>query len=144
MGEKGRNMLIVAKQQLSDRTGRPKLPSLAFFARVEARIRKMLKLRVPFCASEPRLVRSLSRRCLFALMLICVALSVRGQVRVNEVMSSNGDTLQDENGDSPDWVELFNAGSEAVNLEGFGLSDNASRPFKWIFGSTTIPAGGYL
>jgi hypothetical protein len=65
-------------------------------------------------------------------------------VRVNEVMSSNGDTLEDENGDSPDWLELHNAGGEPVNLEGYGLSDNPNRPYKWVFGNTTIPAGGYL
>ena len=101
----------------------------------------MLKLRVTFCASAPRLVPSRGFPEFFALLLICVALSysARGQVRVNEVMSSNGETLQDENGDSPDWVELYNAGSSAVNLEGFGLSDNANRPFKWNFGNTTIP-----
>ena len=46
---------------------------------------------------------------------------------------------------SDDWVELFNATSAAVDLSGYGLSDNAARPRKWRFPQgTTIEPGAYL
>ena len=46
---------------------------------------------------------------------------------------------------SDDWIELYNASAEAVDLSGFGLSDNAGRPRKWQFPSgTVIQPGAYL
>ena len=63
---------------------------------------------------------------------------------INEIMASNGNTLEDEDGDSPDWIELFNAGPNKLNLSGYGLSDDSSRPFKWQFTNTVISPGGFL
>ncbi len=37
-----------------------------------------------------------------------------------------------------DWIELYNGGSAAVDLSGYGLSDNASRPRKWQFPQGTV------
>jgi hypothetical protein len=47
-------------------------------------------------------------------------------------------------GDYPDWIEIHNPWDEILNLEGYGLSDNPARPFKWVFPSVTIEPGGYL
>ena len=47
-------------------------------------------------------------------------------------------------GSTPDWIELYNSGSTAVDLSGWGLSDNASRPRKWQFPEgITIQPGQY-
>lgn len=79
------------------------------------------------------------------ILLLCTLLSAAAQpVLINEVMTSNGSTLKDENGDSPDWIELFNAGSTEVSLAGYGLSDSATQPFKWVFRSGKIPTHGFL
>ncbi len=44
-----------------------------------------------------------------------------------------------------DWVELYNSGASAVNIGGWGLSDEQDTPMKWTFPvNTTIPAGGHL
>ncbi len=64
-------------------------------------------------------------------------------VYINEALSSNH-TTQDEDGDTPDWVELYNAGTEPVALAGWGLSDDYAEPFKWTFGNATIQAGQFL
>ena len=46
---------------------------------------------------------------------------------------------------SDDWVEIYNASNQAVDLSGFGLSDNAAKPRKWQFPSgTVIQPGAYL
>lgn len=63
---------------------------------------------------------------------------------INEVLSSNDSSKQDEDGDYSDWVEIWNAGAEAVDLTGWGLSDSVSNPFKWTFGDVTIQAGEFL
>lgn len=63
---------------------------------------------------------------------------------VNEVMSSNGETLRDEDGDSSDWVEIHNPGASEVQLLGHGLSDSYKRPLRWTFPEMVLPPGGYL
>lgn len=82
------------------------------------------------------------------LATLCVALSAfiaSGQtIRINEVMSSNSGALTDIDGDNPDWIELFNAGSSAINLNGFGLSDKKAQPFQWIFPNFQVNPGEYL
>lgn len=48
-------------------------------------------------------------------------------------------------GDMRDWVELHNDGTEAVNLTGWSLTDDADLPQQWTFpAGTTIAPGGYL
>lgn len=63
---------------------------------------------------------------------------------LNEIMASNAHTIDDEDGDYEDWIELYNANSSAINLEGFGLSDNYNQPFKWVFPEIELGAGEYL
>ena len=46
---------------------------------------------------------------------------------------------------SDDWIEIYNASRQPVDLSGCGLSDNAARPRKWQFPSgTVIQPGTYL
>jgi hypothetical protein len=84
-------------------------------------------------------------RFLFAVLLLPLAAGAYGQdVVLNEVMSSNGNTIADEDGDFPDWIEIYNAGVAAIDLTGYGLSDNPADPFRWTFPATTLEASGYL
>lgn len=39
---------------------------------------------------------------------------------------------------SADWIELKNASDSAIDLSGWGLSNNASRPRKWQFPDGTV------
>ena len=66
------------------------------------------------------------------------------QLYINEVLSSNDSSEQDEDGDYSDWIEIWNSGTEAVDLSGWGLSDSAANPFKWTFGAVEIQAGEFL
>ncbi|MCB8925915.1 MAG: CotH kinase family protein [Ardenticatenaceae bacterium] len=63
---------------------------------------------------------------------------------INEIVASNDSTAADEDGDYEDWIEIYNSGGTAVNLEGYGLTDNPDEPFKWVFPAETIEPGGYL
>lgn len=69
---------------------------------------------------------------------------IPGAVRVNEVLSQNRDTIEDEDGDSPDCIELFNGSEVVVNLQGWGLSDRPSMPYKWVLPGTNLPPRGFL
>jgi hypothetical protein len=37
---------------------------------------------------------------------------------INEVMASHRSTIKDNEGDYPDWVEIYNPGNIPVNLDG--------------------------
>lgn len=84
----------------------------------------------------------------FCMIAICMAMvsiiSTAQTVRINEVMSSNTGVIADVDGESSDWIEFFNSGTSAVNLNGFGLSDTKSEPFKWIFPNYSVQPGEYL
>ncbi|MGV9352632.1 lamin tail domain-containing protein [Streptomyces misionensis] len=54
-------------------------------------------------------------------------------VRINEVTSSNNDT-----------VELYNAGSTAVSVSGWKVADDGFSPQSFSPSSGTIPAGGFV
>ena len=55
-----------------------------------------------------------------------------------------GAILADEDGQFSDWIELFNPGPRELNLTGYGLSDDFSRPFKWQFADTVVGPAGFL
>ena len=63
---------------------------------------------------------------------------------INEVMASNQNVIADEDGSYEDWIEIYNMGDQAINLEGYGLSDNYDQPFKWVFPDYIIDPGEYL
>ena len=67
----------------------------------------------------------------------------QGTVIINEVVSSNSIYI-DEDGDTPDWIELYNYGSQDVNLENWSISDDLNDLSKWHFPNVTIPANDYL
>jgi hypothetical protein len=63
---------------------------------------------------------------------------------ITEFMASNSGSLQDEDGDSPDWIELHNPGADSVSLAGWFLTDDARNPRKWSFPKVTLGPGEYL
>ncbi len=66
------------------------------------------------------------------------------RVYISEVMSSNDYVVAVYGEENTDWVEIFNAGTEPVNMSGWGLSDNINWPRKWQFPEgTTIFPGEY-
>lgn len=66
-------------------------------------------------------------------------------VVINELMSANDLYYPDSQGNTPDWIELFNLGEEAVNLSGYFLSDNPDNPMKArLSDAVVVPAGGVI
>lgn len=81
----------------------------------------------------------------FLLPVLCnVSVGFSQDIQINEVLASNNELFSDEDGDFEDWIELYNFGSDPINLEGFGLSDNYDDPYKWVLPDYTIEPGEYL
>jgi len=59
-------------------------------------------------------------------------------------MASNGSAIADDDGEYNDWIEIHNYGEDAVDLEGYGLSDKESDPFRWVFPAFSIEPGEYM
>jgi hypothetical protein len=71
--------------------------------------------------------------------------TTQSSVVINELMPVNSSTVQDQNGEYDDWIELFNLSSSPVDLSGYYLSDSKKEPERWQFPhGTTISANGYL
>jgi hypothetical protein len=71
--------------------------------------------------------------------------SVQAAVTINEFMAANTAGLVDEDGQTSDWIELYNSDASPVGLGDYALTDNATNPAKWRFpAGATIPANGYL
>lgn len=80
----------------------------------------------------------------FLACLLSTNIGLGQQLVINEVMASNATTIADEDGDFEDWIELYNGTDETINLEGFGLSDDFARPFRWVFPTVSIEPGQFL
>ncbi len=78
------------------------------------------------------------------LLLLCFSNLVTSQVVINEILTSNSTVNQDEDGSYQDWVELYNTGASSINLTGYGLTDDATLPYKWTFPNISVGAGQYL
>lgn len=78
-------------------------------------------------------------------VLYCSVNASLAQVMINEFSCSNI-SLTDNFGDTPDWVEIYNAGGSAANIGGYHLSDKKTNPTKWVIPATapTVPPGGFL
>ena len=63
---------------------------------------------------------------------------------INEFMASNQISIEDEDGDSSDWLELFNATSESISLSGCYLTDDVDDSIKWQFPDRILEPGGFL
>lgn len=75
---------------------------------------------------------------------VLVAAEVQPLLVINEVLANPGGTITDADGE---WVELYNAGSLPVNLEGLVIADSAAsgrRPYHRIASSIEVPSGGYV
>ncbi|MBA7482019.1 hypothetical protein ES707_17499 [subsurface metagenome] len=63
---------------------------------------------------------------------------------ISEFVASNEASLVDEDGDYPDWIEIYNPTQEAINLDGWYLTDNINNLENWEFPSVQIAPGGYM
>ena len=62
---------------------------------------------------------------------------------INEIMTKNASFLTDSEGETPDWIELYNEGRTDISLKNWYLSDSERDPAKYAFPDLTVKAGGY-
>ena len=78
------------------------------------------------------------------LLVFWITAPVTATPVISEFMASNEETLADEDGDFPDWIEIFNPSDEPVDLTGYFLTDDALVLNQWEFPQVTLGAGELL
>ena len=63
---------------------------------------------------------------------------------ITEFMAANSATLEDEEGNDSDWIEIHNESLATNNLGGWYLTDLTNDLRQWQFPATNIPPGGYI
>ncbi|MEZ5305121.1 MAG: chitobiase/beta-hexosaminidase C-terminal domain-containing protein [Verrucomicrobiales bacterium] len=69
---------------------------------------------------------------------------VTADAAISEFGAANQETVEDAEGDSSDWVEIYNGTAAAIDLAGYYLTDDAAIPDKWAFPSYALQPGEYL
>ncbi len=67
-------------------------------------------------------------------------------VSIHEFLTDNESStgLRDEDGELHDWIELYNHGTQQVNLTGWSLANESGVPRQWVFPPMTLGPGQYL
>ena len=70
-----------------------------------------------FYLNIEQMVKITFKKSLFLLLaLVTLNVSYSQQIAINEVMASNDTSITDEDGSYEDWIELYNYGTDPVNL----------------------------
>jgi len=85
--------------------------------------------------------RALVCWAVLAFFVCTLSASAQTNVLITEFMASNTSTLADEDGDFEDWIEIYNAGTNTVDLNGWFLRDSAS---SWQFPETPLAPNSFL
>ncbi len=71
---------------------------------------------------------------LVSFLLISIqAFTIAQEIKINEISSSNTNTIFDMDGESSDWFELYNNSTSSINLSDYFISDDAYNLTKWQF-----------
>lgn len=66
------------------------------------------------------------------------------ELKINEVVSSNLKSLNDEDGDKSDWIEVYNSSSNSIEIGNYYLSDNGNNILKWKLPNISLQANEFL
>jgi hypothetical protein len=67
-----------------------------------------------------------------------------GALQINEILARNDGVLDDGDGDSSDWIELYNPGPDTVGLGGWALTDDPNDATGWELPEGVLVGGGFL
>ena len=68
-------------------------------------------------------------------------LTLNAQVVLNEIAYTNLSTIADEDDEYHDWIEIYNSGAVAVDLQQYALTDDIDLWNKWLLPDTILAPG---
>ena len=97
-------------------------------------------------APRPHRAASIAGACLLILPLLLLPSTADTitSAQITEFVANNRNGLEDEDGDRPDWLEIWNASGVAGDLGGWHLTDDPDNLTKWTLPAIPITSGGYV
>ena len=90
----------------------------------------------------------MKRFTILVFMLSVSFIAFSQTIKINEFMASNATTISDEFGEYNDWIELYNYGTDTVNIAGYYITDtigdNTKHQIPAGYQITKIAPQGYL
>jgi len=88
------------------------------------------------------------RFCIFCVLVLVLSVwgagPVSGSLLITEFMALNDNTLEIAGETTPDWIELYNSGSQTIDTQGYYLTDDPDELDKWTLPEMTLEPGAYL
>ncbi|GHT80677.1 hypothetical protein FACS189467_3420 [Bacteroidia bacterium] len=78
-----------------------------------------------------------------SILLVLLVCGANAQLKINELMPKNISASMDDAWNYSMWVEVYNAGTAAVNQRDYYFTDDSATKQKWRPVSKSIAAGGY-
>lgn len=79
----------------------------------------------------------IGKKVIFVVLIIAFFTPVsRGQIVIDEVMANNKTFIKSNTGKYSDWFELYNKGTDSVDIAGWMISDDPGNPSRYV-----IPSG---
>ncbi len=79
-----------------------------------------------------------------ALFLLLFSQCTLAQIIINEGSNKNFQSITDNDGDNPDWIELYNSGNNNVELGDFFLTDDSQNTTQWPLPGFTLAPDSFL
>ena len=76
--------------------------------------------------------------------ILIISISYSQTLIINESMSKNTSAVFDEDGSSPDWIEIYNNHNDSLNMNDYYLSDDPNQLDKWQFPEGIINPSDHL
>ena len=85
------------------------------------------------------------KKLLLTVFILSFSFLLRSQVVINEVSSASVSSFLDEDGDQEDWIEFYNTGNTAINMQGYTIARNENgNNNQWKFPRIFIKPHDYL
>lgn len=81
---------------------------------------------------------------LISILLIGMKIVTAQALFINEIMPANTTVLADKDKQFSDWLEIYNSGSDHINLSRFYLSDKANDKKKWKFPPVVLAPDSFV
>lgn len=69
---------------------------------------------------------------------------ILNEVVISEFMASNDGSLADGDGNSSDWIEIWNSTTDSVDLAGWSLTTSARQTGRWVFPPVSLAPNEFL
>ncbi len=80
----------------------------------------------------------------FLIVSIYISPIYGGNIRINEIVANNFNSIYDEDNETPDWIELYNGSNKAISIGGYRISDRNDYSKAWTIPDTAVKGYGFL